>query len=177
MPAIIPIPAFSDNYIWLLRKGSFAAVVDPDDITVPGTGCTLRVLDVPGHAAGHIAYVDDVDGAMECVRRRYARLRRLRAPVRGQTGADGGIARQARFPGLATRVYCAYEYTLANLRFPAAVEPANPDLGPRIGRSGGRIRDVARVEERIPLIRAAIDAGASPRLPSPGFVRDPVAAR
>ena len=31
MPAIIPIPAFSDNYIWLLRKGSRAAVVDPGD--------------------------------------------------------------------------------------------------------------------------------------------------
>jgi len=24
MPAIIPIPAFSDNYIWLAREGSHA---------------------------------------------------------------------------------------------------------------------------------------------------------
>jgi len=31
MPAIIPIPAFSDNYIWLLREGRHAAVVDPGD--------------------------------------------------------------------------------------------------------------------------------------------------
>ena len=29
MPAIIPIPAFSDNYIWLVREGRHAAVVDP----------------------------------------------------------------------------------------------------------------------------------------------------
>jgi hydroxyacylglutathione hydrolase len=31
MPAIIPIPAFSDNYIWLIREGDNAAVVDPGD--------------------------------------------------------------------------------------------------------------------------------------------------
>jgi hydroxyacylglutathione hydrolase len=31
MPAIIPIPAFSDNYIWLVREGVHAAVVDPGD--------------------------------------------------------------------------------------------------------------------------------------------------
>jgi hydroxyacylglutathione hydrolase len=31
MTAIIPIPAFSDNYIWLLREGRNAAVVDPGD--------------------------------------------------------------------------------------------------------------------------------------------------
>ena len=31
MPAIIPIPAFSDNYIWLLREGRNAAVVDPGE--------------------------------------------------------------------------------------------------------------------------------------------------
>ena len=31
MPTIIPIPAFSDNYIWLLRDGNVAAVVDPGD--------------------------------------------------------------------------------------------------------------------------------------------------
>jgi len=31
MPAIIPIPAFADNYIWLLRHDAKAAVVDPGD--------------------------------------------------------------------------------------------------------------------------------------------------
>ena len=31
MPTIIPIPAFTDNYIWLLREGAHAAVVDPGD--------------------------------------------------------------------------------------------------------------------------------------------------
>ena len=28
---LIPVPAFSDNYIWLLRKGNHAVVVDPGD--------------------------------------------------------------------------------------------------------------------------------------------------
>src|SRR6476646_7582801 len=31
MPTIIPIPAFADNYIWLLREGRAAAVVDAGD--------------------------------------------------------------------------------------------------------------------------------------------------
>ena len=31
MPAIIPIPALRDNYIWLMREGRHAAVVDPGD--------------------------------------------------------------------------------------------------------------------------------------------------
>jgi hydroxyacylglutathione hydrolase len=31
MTSIIPIPAFADNYIWLLREGGKAAVVDPGD--------------------------------------------------------------------------------------------------------------------------------------------------
>ncbi len=31
MTAIIPIPAFADNYIWLLREAGKAAVVDPGD--------------------------------------------------------------------------------------------------------------------------------------------------
>ncbi len=31
MPTIIPIPAFADNYIWALREGGLAAVVDPGD--------------------------------------------------------------------------------------------------------------------------------------------------
>jgi hydroxyacylglutathione hydrolase len=31
MLTIIPIPAFADNYIWLLREGNVAAVIDPGD--------------------------------------------------------------------------------------------------------------------------------------------------
>src|SRR5512141_1400671 len=31
MAAIIPVPAFTDNYIWVVREGAGAAVVDPGD--------------------------------------------------------------------------------------------------------------------------------------------------
>ena len=31
MAAIIPIPALRDNYVWLVREGRSAAVVDPGD--------------------------------------------------------------------------------------------------------------------------------------------------
>jgi hydroxyacylglutathione hydrolase len=31
MPEIVPLPAFQDNYIWTLRKGTHAAVVDPGE--------------------------------------------------------------------------------------------------------------------------------------------------
>jgi glyoxylase-like metal-dependent hydrolase (beta-lactamase superfamily II) len=31
MPTIIPIPAFADNYIWLVLRDGKGAVVDPGD--------------------------------------------------------------------------------------------------------------------------------------------------
>ena len=37
---VIRIPAFKDNYIWLLRKGASAVVVDPGD-----ANCVLEVLE------------------------------------------------------------------------------------------------------------------------------------
>ena len=42
----------------------------------------------------------------------------------------GSLAKLAALPG-STRVYCAHEYTLANLRFALAVEPGNAALHDR----------------------------------------------
>jgi len=214
MPTIIPIPAFTDNYIWLLREGRNAAVVDPGDaepvqayldreqlvltaiinthhhgdhvggnaallarcpvpvfgparesipgctralaegdaITVPGIGLLLSVLDVPGHTAGHIAYVgnDGGDGV----------------PVAfvGDTLFAGGCGRLfegtpaqmanslgkiAALPG-DTRAYCAHEYTLANLRFALAVEPGNAALRQR------QERDQAKRDRGLPTVPSSI---------------------
>ncbi len=209
MPAIIPIGAFSDNYIWLLRKGAHAVVVDPGDAapvlayldreglrlagilnthhhgdhvggnaellrrfdvpvygpareTIPGgthplldgasvhldaLGITLTVLDVPGHTAGHIAYAGEAAGV----------------PVAfvGDTLFAGGcgrlfegspadmlasLARLAALPG-PTQIYCAHEYTLANLRFAVAVEPGNAALVARQAVEQGK-RD--RAEPTVP---------------------------
>ena len=186
---LIALPAFNDNYLWLLHDGQQALVVDPGDaapvraalerlalrlasilvthhhadhtggvaelraetgaqvfgparerIPQPYTplqggdvvqtlGVSFRVIDVPGHTAGHIAYfADDVAGAplLFC----------------GDTLFSGGCGRLfegtpaqmlasldalAALPG-DTRVCCAHEYTLGNLRFARAVEPGNQAL-------------------------------------------------
>lgn len=88
-----------------------------------------QVIDVPGHTAGHIAYyapaVDDAP-LLFC----------------GDTLFSGGCGRLfegtpaqmlASLDALAalppaTRVCCAHEYTLSNLRFALAVEPGNAEL-------------------------------------------------
>jgi hydroxyacylglutathione hydrolase len=212
MPAIIPIPAFSDNYIWLLREGDRAAVVDPGDaapvlaflaaeglslrailcthhhgdhvggvralverfpvpvfgparetipgrtvaladgdvVDVPGLPVRLRVLDVPGHTAGHIAYVGDVGGtpvAFVGDTLFAAGCGRLFEGTAVQMSAS--LGRLAALPA-ATRVYCAHEYTLANLRFAAAVEPANAALRERI------LRDEATRAARRPTIPSTL---------------------
>jgi hydroxyacylglutathione hydrolase len=103
-------------------------------------GLKFDVLDVPGHTAGHIAYycaspaVDGVDAADHVNAR----------PILfcGDTLFSGGCGRLfegtpaqmltslqsfAQLPD-ETRVCCAHEYTLSNLKFAAAVEPGNREL-------------------------------------------------
>jgi len=92
-------------------------------------GLRVEVLDVPGHTAGHIAYVVTEAG---------------RAPwlFCGDTLFSGGCGRLfegtpaqmqhslsllAALPG-ESRVCCAHEYTLSNLRFARTVEPHNTAL-------------------------------------------------
>ncbi len=68
-----------------------------------------------------------------------------------------------------TEVYCAHEYTLANLRFALAVEPHNPDLKQRWGDdSAARATDTPTVPSSLalekrtnPFIRTAIASVAS----------------
>jgi len=186
---LIPLPAFQDNYLWLLQDGHRALVVDPGDAepvlaglrqaaarletilvthhhadhtggvdalraatgatvygpayetipepaqrvadgdTVQALGLSFQVIAVPGHTSGHIAYyTPDVNGhpLLFC----------------GDTLFSGGCGRLfegtpaqmlASLDALAalppdTRVCCAHEYTLSNLRFALAVEPDNADL-------------------------------------------------
>ncbi len=93
-------------------------------------GLRFEVFDVPGHTAGHIAY--------------FLPASAVQAPVLfcGDTLFSGGCGRLfegtpaqmlasldalAALPG-DTRVCCAHEYTLANLKFARAVEPGNDEL-------------------------------------------------
>ena len=233
---IEPIPAFADNYLWLLTRGEHAAVVDPGDpapvqavlaarglrlmailVThhhgdhvggvpalaaagVPVYGpagedipCRTRplaegdrievlgeefvVLEVPGHTRGHIAYYGAGLGALFCGDTLFAAgCGRLFEGTPAQMVAS--LAKLAALPP-ATRVYCAHEYTLANLRFARAVEPDNAALAARSERCAAlRAAGVPTVpstlaEERatnpflrctVPSVRAAaesVQAGAA----------------
>lgn len=189
---IVPVPAFDDNYIWLVhdKASGETAVVDPGDgeaalaaakargwtvgqvwnthwhrdhtsgnlavkqatgarisgpakESIPGVDVPLaegdalrlgehvgRVIDVPGHTAGHIALVFDEDGvafvgdtlfAMGCGRLFEGTPEQMYASL-------GKIA--ALPPEM--RLYCAHEYTLSNARFAAHAEPANAAIADRL---------------------------------------------
>lgn len=194
---LLALPAFNDNYIWMLHDGRDAVVVDPggsapviealssmklrlvailvthhhadhvggidalrpllmgpvfgpafenipqpchslgDGDCISVSGMDFEVIEVPGHTAGHIAYFHAADGKEHAVLEPQAPLLFC-----GDTLFSGGcgrlfegtpaqmhhsLDRLASLPGT-TRVCCAHEYTLANLKFANAVEPQNEDL-------------------------------------------------
>jgi len=63
---IIPIPAFKDNYIWLIHNGVYAAIVDPGDATpvidaLTSLNLTLTAILITHHHHDHI------DGVAELI--------------------------------------------------------------------------------------------------------------
>ena len=97
---------------------------EQDQFTIDALGFTFSVLDVPGHTLGHIAYLSENN--LFC----------------GDTLFSAGCGRlfegspEQMFYSLNklaalpehTKVYCAHEYTLANVNFALAVEPNNFDI-------------------------------------------------
>ena len=96
-----------------------------DQVQLPGIiDGALRVMLVPGHTRGHIAYVGndlvfcgDTLFAAGCGRLFEGTAQQL----------HHSLSRLAALPP-STRVYCTHEYTLSNLRFALAVDGDNAAL-------------------------------------------------
>ena len=94
-------------------------------------GIDFEVLEVPGHTLDHIAYVHRSETPLVfCGDTLFAggcgRLFEGNPPMMLQS-----LQSLAALPP-STRVYCAHEYTLANLAFARAVEPNNAALSARM---------------------------------------------
>ena len=102
-------------------------VFEGDEIQVPAPGIGFRVLDVPGHTAGHVAYVamDIEPGLVFCGDTLFsAGCGRLFEGSPTQLASS--LGKLAALPP-DTRVYCTHEYTLSNLAFARVAEPDNAE--------------------------------------------------
>ncbi len=186
---VVPIPAFRDNYIWLLQRHGHAVLVDPgdavpaleylrshhlmldailithhhsdhidgveelmqvfpvtvyapqkesyffshqpvtenDEILLATLGIRLKVMETPGHTLGHVAYYGanclfcgDTLFGCGCGR------------LFEGSGAQlySSLQKLIQLPG-ETRVFCAHEYTLQNIRFARILDSGNTDLAKR----------------------------------------------
>ena len=69
---MLPLPAFTDNYIWMLHDGRQAIVVDPGDSApvlqaLQHLGVQLKAILVTHHHADHVGGVDAVRSATGAV--------------------------------------------------------------------------------------------------------------
>ena len=117
-----------------------------DHVELPSLGLEFTVLDVPGHTAGHIAYVGH--GALFCGDTLFSGgCGRLFEGTPEQMHAS--LSKLAALPA-ETSVYCAHEYTLSNLKFGLAVEPNNVDVSRYLDRCRElRARDEATIPSDI----------------------------
>lgn len=89
-----------------------------------------RILEVPGHTSGHIAYWFSDDAVLFCGDTLFALgCGRLFEGSAEQMWLS--LDRLRRLPP-ETRIYCAHEYTLANACFAVTVEPGNAVLHERM---------------------------------------------
>lgn len=99
-------------------------VGDGDRIRLPHFDIDLDVVEIPGHTRSHIAFTGA--GLLFCGDTLFAvGCGRLFEGTPAQMHRS--LSRLAALPD-STRVYCGHEYTLANIRFAKAVEPANAAL-------------------------------------------------
>ncbi len=92
-------------------------------------GITFKVLEVPGHTTGHIAFFTDEGEAVFCGDTLFAMgCGRM---FEGNPPQFWSSLGKLRALPAATRVYCGHEYTQTNARFTLSVDPDNPAVARR----------------------------------------------
>lgn len=108
-------------------KGITIAVSEGDQVSVPGVDAEFRVMEVPGHTEGHVAYYGA--GVLFCGDTLFAAgCGRVFSGTHQQL--HDALERFAQLPE-DTLIYCAHEYTEANIGFARWVEPENPAIEAR----------------------------------------------
>lgn len=101
-----------------------------DGDVVPLGRASARVLAVPGHTLGHVAYRFTDQALLFCGDTLFGMgCGRL---FEGSAEQMWTTLSKLRDLPAETRVYCAHEYTAANGRFALSLEPANADLVARM---------------------------------------------
>ncbi len=102
-----------------------------DTVSPPGLGVTFRVMDVPGHTEGHIAfYTDDAEQPVLFCGDTLFSVGCGRVFSGTHEQLHDALMRFASLPD-DTLAYCAHEYTLDNIGFAEWVEPNNALLHER----------------------------------------------
>jgi hydroxyacylglutathione hydrolase len=123
-----PVPVYGPAAESIL--GITVPLREGDTVAMSGFQHSLKVIDVPGHTRGHIAYYGG--GALFCGDTLFAcGCGRLFEGTAEQMWTS--LNKLAALPP-ETRVYCAHEYTQSNARFALAVEPDNAKLRARANR-------------------------------------------
>lgn len=122
----VPVYGPSKEYISSVNQ----PVQEGDQIYISTLKLNLKIIEVPGHTYGHIAYFAQKEGWL----------------FSGDTLFTGGcgklfegtpeqmansLTKLAMLPDT-TKIYCGHEYTLSNLYFARTIEPNNTALNARI---------------------------------------------
>jgi hydroxyacylglutathione hydrolase len=111
-------------------RGLSHPLTEGESLSPAWTGVSFQVLEVPGHTAGHLAYLGE--GLLFCGDTLFAAgCGRIYDGTFEQLSRS--LRRFAELP-TETRIYCAHEYTLDNLGFAAWVEPESRAVTQRIAR-------------------------------------------
>jgi len=99
-------------------------VKEGETVSLPAIATSFRVIAIPGHTLDHIAYYGDT--GLFCGDTLFsAGCGRLFEGTAKQM--HNSLQKLQKLPN-ETPVYCAHEYTLANIKFAEQVEPDNQDL-------------------------------------------------